>query len=90
MMKHFPDVIALAHRKSGRKYGKAYALKHIPTGLYFHKSVQKHWNPEDNYYVAPYPMYRRTKGAFAYFLAEFLNPEEWAVEVLEFEVKNGL
>lgn len=76
----FYDTVALNNRKNGRTEKKVFALKHIPTGLYFHSRVRKAWRTENNYYVAPYPMYRRAKSAFAYWLDNFEHPEDWTIE----------
>lgn len=74
------DVVALANVKTGNKQRKVFALRHVPTGLYFHSRVRKsYWN-ENNYYVAPYPMYRRVRSAFSFWLENFEKPEDWIIE----------
>lgn len=83
-MKVYLDVIALAHLKTGGKKKKVFALRHIATGLYFHKTVKNYYGPENNYYTASWPMFRRSRGGFSYFLENFEKPEEWEVE--EFDV----
>lgn len=83
------DEIALANRKtSKRKSTKLYALRHKPTGLYFHSKVKNYsWDSDGNYYTAPYPMLRKQKGAFSFWISNMKNPEEW--EVVEKEVENA-
>lgn len=83
-MKVYLDNIALANRKTGGRAKKVFALRHKPTGLYFHKTTKHHYGAENNYYTAPWPMMRRTRGAFSFFLENFIAPEEWEVE--EFNV----
>lgn len=79
------DEVALANRKGGRSKSKIYALRHIPTGLYFHSKVKKYsWESEGNYYTAPYPMFRRSKSAFSFWLNNFANPQDW--QLVEEEV----
>lgn len=78
------DTIALANRKTGNKAKKVYALRHKESGVYFHKTVKNYYGAESNYYTATWPMFRRSRGAFAYFLENFAAPEEWEVE--EFNV----
>ena len=83
-MKVYLDTVALANYKSGNKAKKVFALRHIPSGLYFHSRTKRVYGVENNYYTAPYPMFRRTRGAFGYYFENFEHPEEWEVE--EFNV----
>lgn len=81
------DVVALANVKKGSPERKVFALRHKPTGLFFHAAVKRHWNRESDYYVAPYPMYRRSRSGFSYWLENFEKPEDW--EIVESEAISG-